>query len=688
MEKINYIKDVLKTLNEHGRITNNDGCEYETDFLTHVNDPGLFRHAVDNIDKITPNTKLGFKIRQKSIKDNSYTFIDATPSLLQRIFELVPRLHGMWKGIKHFIDAFIEYRKQHCALDDTELHFKDFDDNINHCLDLMDDGVAYHLYKPRWRRSCESRFQPTVRWSFFSARDEDKLDALVPQLPCVGSHNGRVILEFKQRDGFDKYGDPIYTKRFVGVVYDEIVDKFMEYSEHVKEDDDGNESSVTVSIDPIDEKYKKHITKALVRHCNDLFMEIQEQRGHNRASLKFVTYDNNPKYTEEHISDKIRELWDVKLGGLDARTNTSLTDSYMTMLGWYFSPAKFSDRFCGSFYSKSSGFGKTAILEALCKKTDTIYSRLDPGDGPVNQFTFAGELAKGPDILQCDDPMAATDSVLDMVSRLITNKKYDVEFKGKDRYTLENLNTKVMITSNVPLYMKNDSNNFLTEKLFELQTNIDMKQGRPFRDDVEAVVDYIYSCKTPEICAFLNKCVKMYKDNPDWIEQHLGQYTSTEDASLIFRAVLDLEKLKDPCSKTLIDCVKDSVRGYDPIRCVANKEDQKAWNKLCKHIRLNHPDIATRCACILDKENRIYSPTSVHPAQKMDDFTLLDVMRDLAISAFNSTNKTTMINNITDVDNMHQSIEGNIREISKKYLDDTNNPVRKSCMDDDLGLFL
>ena len=68
--------------------------------------------------------------------------------------------------------------------------------------------------------------------------------------------------------------------------------------------------------------------------------------------------------------------------------------------------------------------------------------------------------------------MKGTDDVLNMVSTLVTNKKFSGEFKGKDRILLSNLNTKVLITSNVPLYMKNDSNNFLTQKLFELQTNM------------------------------------------------------------------------------------------------------------------------------------------------------------------------------------------------------------------------
>ena len=140
------------------------------------------------------------------------------------------------------------------------------------------------------------------------------------------------------------------------------------------------------------------------------------------------------------------------------------------MLGYLFSPVNKADRACMSFYSTASGFGKTAFVRALCKRTDVVFREL-AADAKANQFTFSYAIADGPDILQADDPMKHTEDILNKVSNLVSNHTSQCELKGGAVKTVENLFTKILITSNIPLYIKSDQNNFLTEKLFELRTN-------------------------------------------------------------------------------------------------------------------------------------------------------------------------------------------------------------------------
>ena len=268
------------------------------------------------------------------------------------------------------------------------------------------------------------------------------------------------------------------------------------------------------------------------------------------------------------------------------------------------SPTYVCERIAGSFYSPASGFGKTKILKTLCDRTDVVYGNLDPGQGSANQFTFARELAKGPDIMQCDDPMQGTEDVLRLVSRLVTNKSAQVEFKGKDSYQIENLNTKILITSNRPLYMKNDTNNFLTQKLFELQTN-DMPHC--IKREADPIVKHIERCDDSEISAFLNKCVKMYKDNPRWIEQHMGLYMSKEDESVMFDNILSLQKLKDNNWKTLMDLVEFDELKID--RDKSYKESlQRSYLTVCKHIWDRYNDLAKITVCCLPKNNPLFPP--------------------------------------------------------------------------------
>lgn len=603
---INYIKDTLGIFDKYGRIKNNDGQEYDTTIMTCIDDAPTFKHAIDDIDNIKQNTKLGFKIKQTSMKDLSVTYIDATPGLIERLFELVPQLNGMWKGIKYFLTALIAYNKSKVKVGDVKwATFKNLDENADYCIDLMKEVNKFHLHKYD-KTNIEGFFKPTVTWSFFNEySDGEQLFAVLKKLPCLGTYNGRVVLEFKKLDGLDDYGiDEKYNRRFISIEYDELVNKFRLLKIHKIYDKNGEVIDEEVTYESIDEKDKKYIRTALVDYCTKLDSVVMKKIGKQDLSWNFIRYDDNPTHTDEQISDMIRELWDVKLGGLDARTGTSLTDSYMTMLGWYFSPTYVCERIAGSFYSPASGFGKTKILKTLCDKTDVVYGYLDPGQGSANQFTFARELAKGPDIMQCDDPMQGTEDVLRLVSRLVTNKSAQVEFKGKDSYQIENLNTKILITSNRPLYMKNDSNNFLTQKLFELQTN-DMPHCT--KKEADPIVNHIKQCDDSEISAFLNKCVKMYNDNPGWIEQHMGLYMSKEDESVMFDNILSLQKLKNNNWKTLMDLVE-----FDELKIDRDKSYkdslQKSYLAVCKHIWNHYNDIAKITVCCLPKNNPLFPP--------------------------------------------------------------------------------
>ena len=649
-----YISTICGIIHYHGNIKGNTYI-----LMTDITDINQFKYAVDNANRLDPNTKLGFNIKRlKGGEFKQDTIFDATPSLIEKMFNYIKPLNDKWYGIKYFLDAMIEDRKKYvtdsCCYKPT---FHSLDENIDYCLSLMRSSHSHYLHKKQSYGYSESKFQPIISDKFFKSSDHDKMNMLIQACPCLGSYNARVVLEFEEATGFDKYGTAQYEKRYVGINYDDLIDKFLVKKTSEKKDKNGNITQNTKLDTPSDDN-KKVLKKALNDYCDELFSRKKEAIGHNRDrySHNYIMYDNNPNYTEEHISDKIRELWDVKLGGLDVRTGTSLTDSYMTMLGWYFSPVKMGERLCGSFYSPSSGIGKTAIIEALCKKTDIVHATISQTNGSANQFSFTGALAIGPDIIQCDDPMKGTDDVLNMVSTLVTNKKFSGEFKGKDRILLSNLNTKVLITSNVPLYMKNDSNNFLTQKLFELQTNM---MGHLTDGDNESsqLVEYIDGCKTPEIGAFINKCVKMYNDNPGWIRQHLGQYMDSDDEYAKFSSLLDLNKVMDKNNKTLIECVRDDVKGYDVFHNnQPNKEIQNKWHSLCKYINNKWVDIVDECAACTPRDNNIFF-SSTYGLKNPRNYKLKEKFRNRVIDVLS----------VHSHDDECDNKDNTITEISKKY---------------------
>lgn len=616
IKKDNYIDEVGIILHYHGDI---DGVSYRLD--TNITDITQFKYAVDNAQTLKDDTPLGFSI----LKDGKGC--DATPVRLKWLFKQIKPLNELWKGVDYFLNELIKYRKENYNPKFDVCGFSSFDENVQYCVEQLNNTDTHYLHKAKSRGTDEAKFVPTIEWNtFFTVSKDDKINRLIETLPCLGTYHGRIILEFKTKHvGFDKYGSPLFESRYVGISCDDLVEKFLLLIKTPTKSKDGKQPTIEESLGLLKPEHLKIIKKAIVDYYNELNEEIKM----SSCFYNFIMYDNNPKYTEEHISDKIRELWDVKLGGLDARTGTSLTDSYMTMLGWYFSPVNPKDRLAGSFYSPASGFGKTAFLKALCDRTDIVHSTVSQTCGSANQFSFSGALACGPDILQCDDPMSGTEDILNMVSNLVTNKEYHVEFKGRDRYLMKGLYTKVMITSNVPLYMKNDTNNFLTQKLFELQTN-NMKHC--MTDDASRIVDYIQCCPKSEISAFLNKCVKMYNDNPEWIMQHLGQYVAKEDEATMFACLLSLDKLKNMDNKTLIQCV--DVDEFETRYDSSLREDNKRkWCKICKYIKTHYPDIAKESACATPKNNAIYPSTTKFASSRFQNYKLDYGLREIIIES-------------------------------------------------------
>ena len=224
---------------------------------------------------------------------------------------------------------------------------------------------------------------------------------------------------------------------------------------------------------------------------------------------------------KEHISDKIRALWDVEFGLLDVRTNSSLTDSYMTMLGWYLSPVNPKDMLCGHFMSPMSDIGKTIILGAIFGRSDRKYVHLPliVSNKPARRL-YDIICSRRPDILQWDDPMYRMNRYINVISELVT-KKPSCKFRNKCGIELSALNTKLIMTGCTPLHSKKDVHKLINEHMFELRTNSINISPRFDESRVYKIAEYIYHCSDTEFNAFVNKCVTMFNDNPDWIGQHM-----------------------------------------------------------------------------------------------------------------------------------------------------------------------
>lgn len=499
----------------------------------------------------------------------------------------IPEFKAKWDSTVAFLDEIKKYSPA-----------ENINDYIKQAIDYIDSCDKIHLHKPNAHYGDPfGMLKIIIHESFFVLSHGEQERELMKSMPlCLGVHNNRAIF------AIDEY--------VVGCSCSTMAEKFTVMRARKKRI---VECPLTVNeqekIEELVFKFAHYIETLLIRR--DKYPRVIIFEASEDSALN------------ESISTKIRNLWDDELQGVDVRTNTSLTDSYMTMLGYLFSPVNKADRACMSFYSTASGFGKTAFVRALCKRTDVVFREL-AADAKANQFTFSYAIADGPDILQADDPMKHTEDILNKVSNLVSNHTSQCELKGGAVKTVENLYTKILITSNVPLYIKSDQNNFLTEKLFELRTNeMPSCTNNPH---VAEIVHYIETASDNEINNFLTKCINMYNDNPEWLKQHKGQYVERDEIACKF-ALIDPVKLNDVNNKTLLACKYKDVCGYDDLRHQANADIQTQWNVMCKYIKITWPRLADACKCAVPRESGVYAPSSVLPGNRFKNYTLNDELR-------------------------------------------------------------
>ena len=503
----------------------------------------------------------------------------------------IPEIKERWNTLQDLIDEIKKYDKSSGPAENIN-------DYIEQVIDYINSHDKIHLHKPNAHYGDPfGMMKITIDESFFVLSHGEQERELMMNMPlCLGVHNNRAIF------AIDEY--------VVGCSCSAMAEKFTVVRTRKKR----------LVECPLTANEQEKIEELVFKFAHYIEMLLIRKDKYPRVIIFEASGDS---ILNESISTKIRNLWDDELQGIDIRTNTSLTDSYMTMLGYLFSPVNKADRVCMSFYSTASGFGKTAFVRALCKRTDVVFREL-AADAKANQFTFSYAIADGPDILQADDPMKHTEDILNKVSNLVSNHSSLCELKGGAVKMVENLYTKILITSNIPLYMKSDQNNFLTEKLFELRTNeMPSCTNNP---RVAEIVHCIETASDNEINNFLTKCINMYNDNPDWLKQHKGQYVEEDEIESKF-SLIDPARLRDTHNKTLLDCKYEEVCGYDIMRHSAYNDVQTQWNVMCKYIKITWPKLADKCKCSVPRESGIYAPTCMQPSSRFKNYILNSELR-------------------------------------------------------------
>lgn len=262
MKSSNYIENVKDILSTYTL----EGYYYQID-PSHVNIK-QFQYVVDNVESLDDSTWLGFVGWKRHWYGIGYEQeIRVTHGLIKRLFEGIKSLKPLWYGMKYFLDEVIEYRKWKPQIE-CQVRFNSLEANVDYCLSSMHNADKRYLHKPICYNSEEACFVPKLKIDFFVASDHAKIATLIKQLPCLGTYNNRVVLEFKTPNGrFDKYGTATYDSRFVGFDYDDLVEKFRIYDD----------------LKTISKAKKKVIKQSLINYCNLLDKSVKDLIGRDSS---------------------------------------------------------------------------------------------------------------------------------------------------------------------------------------------------------------------------------------------------------------------------------------------------------------------------------------------------------------------------------------------------------------------
>lgn len=478
--------------------------------------------------------------------------------------------------------------------------------------ELKDNTDWHYLHKPHEVHTPDSCLSFVVPESIFTTSDHDRFNQIARQFLnaqclCYGMHNGRAV--FKIKDYFVAAPPMEWAKKF-------NVEK--------------TNSKGVKKIEELNATRQDKLTTIIAAYGGYVSAQIKFALGEMKDDLepKYYFFDaaNCDNIENNGIYSQIKHYYNDELHAKDIRTDSPLADSFFIMLGWLFGPKEKSLRMAGCFECSTSGIGKTSFIKELCSRTEVVHGKMSQSNGTANSFSFSPCFAKGPDIVTVDDPCQGTSDILQKISGVVSNSTTEVELKTKDRYDLDDVYSRFYISTNVPLYMRSDSNNFLTKKIFVLKAN-DIGDNK--EHIASNIARYISYCDQREINEFLTYCVSLYNTKgKQFITDHLGLYIDTESTNNLFADMLNALTVKDLTTRTLIECV---LKGRSETDREWNDELLKNWNKLTKFIKDNYSEIAVKNVCGVPTNNRVYIPGRRPGKDRFKNFILTDELRAIIL---------------------------------------------------------
>ena len=417
--------------------------------------------------------------------------------------------------------------------------------------------------------------------------------------------------------------DDVYNNYFIDIYGNKIKPDTLTEKTTLRIHSGKKEKIVRCGIKPT---YQAQLKKDLMALMAYMKKGILTKPDSEKQQYINFEYRPNVDITQTTIYKAFNNIWS-KWNLIDVVNNMPIIDSMCKVVAYIFTPDR-SWRYFAVVESSCSGWGKTGFFNSLCQRTQLFVHSVNQVQ-EVDRFEYT-EMYKGQDVCLIDDPAKNIHQLAGEINNIIANRKGSAREMQRMAYTVDGIDTKIVVTTNIPFRVKQDVQ--LNNKMICVKTN-----DVPNRDDKEQkyisdlIGEVINNATDDEINDFISGCVDSLDQDSKWISSHLGLHTEADELGTKILEVFDLIRhdwgyTVSPAITTLEDLVKQEFKSngdsYYRIKESRLEELKISYTIICNELK--KVDFSAQCKYY----GRCLFMTGSQPKQRARNFKLTKTVCD------------------------------------------------------------
>ena len=357
--------------------------------------------------------------------------------------------------------------------------------------------------------------------------------------------------------------------------------------------------------------------------------QISKVPDEERQQYAHFKYTENIDVRETEIYKQFNKVWG-EWGLVDIVDNTPIIDAMCKIIGYIFTPNR-AWRYFAVLESTCSGWGKTAFVNAICDNTDA-YTHYIPSTIDADKYSY-GAMYQGKDVCVIDDPGKNMHDLAGEINNIVSTKRGCVRAMKKDPYTADGVETRIVVTTNIPFRVKQDL--MLDNKMICVKTNSIESRNDSEQEIIHKTTNkYINQASREDIDKFISGCIDLLASDGDWIKSHLGLHTDEEELGCKMAQLLRITKVNDTIefptdANTLEDLVSEALKttGFEACNESRYANYKFAYIDICKELK-------TKCyedRCLYN--GKLVFMNGKQTKDRCRNFKLTDSVKSVIISA-------------------------------------------------------